>query len=90
MGVFRKSVDGMPDVGQGDGYDRSSFTGRKRVKVSDLVSTNKGGYLRPDRHRGNGTVYAIEHDGQLYIADGHHTAAHNAGGSVVVRVKKAR
>lgn len=87
MGIFRKSVNGMPDVGQSGGYGRSEFTGRKRVKVSDLVSTNKGGYLRPDKHKGNGTVYAIEHKGQLYIADGHHTAA-NAGGKVTVRVKR--
>lgn len=88
MGIFRKSVDGMPRLGQGGGYGRSEFTGRRRVRVSELISTNRGGYLRTDRHRGSGTVYAIEHKGRLYIADGHHTAARNAGGKVNVRVKR--
>jgi hypothetical protein len=90
MKIFGGSVDGMPDFGQGDGYDRSEFRGRRTVKVSDLVATNRGGYLRPDRHRGSGVVYAIEHRGKLYIADGHHTAAQRAGGTVTVRVKKVR
>lgn len=85
---FRRSVSGMPDVGQGGGFSRSQFTGRKRVPVSSLIATNRGHYLRPDKHKGSGTVYVIEHKGQLYIADGHHTAAANAGGSVTVRVKK--
>lgn len=92
MGWFSSRTDGMPDFGQGDGYKPSSFSTRKRVPVSKLVSTNRGGYLRPDKHKGSGTVYAVEKGGRYYIADGHHTAAAaiaRGDKSVNVRVRKA-
>lgn len=79
----------MPDFGQSkSGYKDSEFSGRKRLRASDLIATNKGGYLNPEKHKGNGVVYVVEKDGKYYVADGHHTAA-NADGSFVVRVRKA-
>lgn len=97
MGWFSSKVDGMPDVGQGDGWTKSSWRGapRKRVPVSKLVSTNRGGYLDPKRAaryaRGGGDPYVVEHRGRYYVADGHHRAAAaiaRGDKHVTVRVKR--
>lgn len=75
-------VDGMPDVGQGDGWSESEWrrAPRRTVRTADLVSTNRGGYLSRRRvekyaRGGGGDPYVVEHRGRYYIADGHHRAA---------------
>lgn len=99
MSWFSKKTDGMPDVGQGDGWTASSWRSAptKRVPVSKLVSTNRGGYLDEKRvakyakSGKGGTPYVIESGGKYYVADGHHrAAAAMARGekTVTVRVKR--
>jgi hypothetical protein len=85
---FRAFLDGMPDLGQGAGWTRRQW--RKappcRVRLQDLVATNRGGYLDENRIQhymrgGSREPYVVEHAGCLYVADGHHraTAAHRRG-----------
>ena len=82
MGLFSRKHDGMPDVGQGDGWTKSEWkrARRERVLVDKLESTNRGHYLDPKlvekaaRGRGKDS-YVIEHKGRYYVADGHHNAA---------------
>lgn len=99
MSWFSNKVNGMPDVGQGDGWSASSWRSapRKRIPVSKLVSTNLGGYLSPSKvakyakSGGGGEPYVVEHNGRYYVADGHHrAAAAMARGekSITVRVKR--
>lgn len=99
MGWFSSSRDGMPDVGQGDGWTASSWRSapKKRVRVDKLVAANKGHYLdekRVARYAKNGkggTPYVVESRGKYYVADGHHrAAAAMARGekTIVVRVKR--
>lgn len=91
-------VDGMPDVGQGDGWTESSWrrAPKKIVRTSDLVSTNLGGYLSRRRVKkyasgGGGTPYVVEHRGRYYIADGHHRAAAAiARGDTTIQVRVKR
>lgn len=95
---FARSVDGMPDFGQGRrGWGLSEFTGRKSVPVARLVSTNRAGYLderrvaRYARRWFPPPVWVVERSGWFYIADGHHTAAAaiaNRKRRVDARVKK--
>lgn len=81
--VFAAAVDGMPHVGQGDGWTESSWrrAPRKTVRVADLVATNRGGYLDAARvaryaeRAPGGEPCVVEHDGRYYVADGHHRAA---------------
>lgn len=83
MGWFNsKKHDGMPDVGQGDGWTASEWrrAPRRRVPVDKLESTNRGGYLDEKRVRryakgGGKDPKVIEHKGRYYVADGHHSAA---------------
>ncbi len=83
MGWFSSKTNGMPDVGQGNGWTKSSWRSapRKSVPASKLVSTNKGGYLdekRVARYAKNGRKgepLVVEHKGRYYVADGHHRAA---------------
>lgn len=50
------------------------------MRVSDLIATNRGGYL--DEHRvaryvrrvPRGLLWVMEHGGCLYLVDGHHRA----------------
>lgn len=100
MGIFRRKVDGMPDVGQGDGWTVSSWRSapKKRVPVAKLVSTNRGGYLNPRKvakysSGGGGTPYVVQDGGTYYVADGHHRAAAAAARGekyITARVKRAR
>ena len=101
MGWFGRKHDGMPNVGQGEGWSESEWrrAPKKRVKVSDLESTNRGHYLDAKKvakyaksGRG-GDPYVIEHKGRYYVADGHHRAAgaHARGDkTITVRVKRGR
>lgn len=74
MGFFSRKHDGMPDVGQGEGYTEKEWKRgrRERVPVSKLESTNRGGYLNPKlvekaaRGRGKDS-YVIEHRGRYYV-----------------------
>lgn len=82
MGLFSRKVNGMPDVGQGDGWTAAEWrrAPKKRIRVDRLVSTNLGGYLSPRKVAkysggGGGTPYVVEDGGQFYVADGHHRAA---------------
>ena len=82
MGLFSRKHDGMPNVGQGEGYTESEFrrAPRRRVPISKLESTNRGGYLNP-RKVASGRdkdSYVIEHKGRYCVADGHHNAARAA------------
>src|SRR6266508_3209628 len=98
MGWFGRTHDGMPDVGQGEGYTESEWrrAPRRRVRVVDLESTNRGGYLSPAQMAryakgGGGDLKVIEHKGRLYVADGHHraAAAHARGDkTITARVKR--
>lgn len=98
MGWFTRKVDGMPDVGQGDGWTESSWrrAPRKSVPVDKLVSTNRGGYLNSKKaakyaRGGGGDPYVVEHRGRYYIADGHHRAAaaiERGDKTISVRVKR--
>ncbi len=80
---FRQHLDGMPNVGQGNGWtarEWSKAPGRQ-VRLTDLISINRGGYLdeqvvaRYVRSGGGGKPCVVEHRGRLYVADGHHRAA---------------
>lgn len=98
MGWFRKSVNGMPDLGQGEGWTAAEWrrAPKKRVPVSKLVAANRGHYLNPKTAAkyakgGGGDPYVVESGGRYYIADGHHRAAAAiARGEthVTVRVKR--
>lgn len=100
MSLFKRTVNGMPNVGQGDGWTAAEWrrAPKKKVPVERLVSTNLGGYLNPRkvakyRRGGGGTPYVIEDGGEYYVADGHHRAAAAiARGEryVTVRVKRGR
>lgn len=97
---FHRTTDGMPDFGQGEGWTPSSWrrAPRRWVSVAKLVSTNRSGYLneglaaRYARRGGGGDVYAVEHEGRYYIADGHHRAVAvmmRGEKTITVRVKQA-
>ena len=99
MGWFSSKHDGMPDVGQGDGWTKAEWrkAPKRRVRVDRLASTNKGGYLDEKRvakyakNRKGGTPLVVESGGKLFVADGHHrAAAAMARGEkyVTVRVKR--
>lgn len=99
MGLFSRKHDGMPDVDQGDGWTKSQWrrAPKKRVRVSDLESTNRGGYLNPRKaaeyaaRGGGGDPYVVEHRGRYYIADGHHRvagAAARGDKTITARVKR--
>lgn len=82
MSVFKRSVNGMPDVGQGDGWTAAEWrrAPKVRVPVAQLVSTNLGGYLNASKVRKysngrGGTPCVVETGGSYYVADGHHRAA---------------
>lgn len=98
MGLFSRSHNGMPDVGQGDGWSASSWrrAPRRRVPVSKLESTNRGHYLNPRTaakyaRGGGGDPYVVESGGRYYLADGHHRAAAAVARGdryITVRVKR--
>lgn len=84
MSPFTRSVDGMPNVGQGSGWTATEWrrAPSRTVPVAQLVATNRGGYLdeqrvaRYARRWGSGSpINVIDHGGRFYIADGHHRAA---------------
>jgi hypothetical protein len=96
---FNRSTDGMPDLGQGEGWTPASWrrAPRKQVPVDKLVATNRRGYLderRATKYARNGRggdVYVVEHQGRYYIADGHHRAVAammRGKTTIAVRVKK--
>lgn len=87
---FCAHVDGMPDVGQGKGWTKRQWRRApiRVVQLTDLVAINRGGYLDEQRvrrymrsSRGWDLPCVVEHDGCLYVADGHHrvVAAHRRG-----------
>src|ERR1700761_4056399 len=91
---FLEYLDGMPDMGQGAFDKDGGWTDRqwrkapiKRVRLTDLIATNRDGYLneravaRYVRSRNYGLPYVVEYYGELYVADGHHrvTAAYRLG-----------
>lgn len=98
MGWFTRSHDGMPDVGQGDGWSPSAWrrAPRRSVPVSKLEATNRGHYLNPKTAAkyaggGGGDPYVVEHRGRFYLADGHHrTAAAVARGDKRITVRVLR
>ncbi len=82
MGIFSRSHNGMPDVGQGDGWTSSQWrrAPRRSVPVSKLEATNHGRYLNPRTaaryaRGGGGVPYVVESGGRFFLADGHHRAA---------------
>ena len=79
---FRRVHDGMPDLGQGNGWTEREWkrASLESVPVDKLESTNLGGYLNPRKvaeyARGPGKEsYVVVHRGRYYVADGHHNAA---------------
>jgi uncharacterized ParB-like nuclease family protein len=100
---FNEMTNGMPALGQGQGWTPSSWrrAPRKQVPVAKLVSTNRGGYLSQRRAAryarkggsvGGGDVYVVEHEGRYYIADGHHRAVAammRGEKTITARVKRA-
>lgn len=82
MGWFSRSHNGMPDLGQGDGWTAAEWRRAPRgsVPVSKLEATNRGHYLNPRTaakyaRGGGGDLYVVESGGRFFIADGHHRAA---------------
>jgi hypothetical protein len=80
---FRAYLDGMPDVGQGSGWTARQWRRApvRTVQLTDLVAINHGGYLnerivrRYMRSSASWTLpCVVEHNGCLYVADGHHRA----------------
>lgn len=97
---FTTTTNGMPSLGQGEGWTASSWrrAPRKRVPVTRLVATNRGGYLNESRAAkyartgGGADIYVVEHGGRYYIADGHHRAVAammRGEKSITARVKRA-
>ena len=100
MRWFRESTDGMPDLGQGEGWSEASWRRApcKQVPVTKLVSTNRRRYLsehraaRYARRRGVDDIYVVEHAGRYFIADGHHRAVAvmmRGESMITARVKRA-
>ena len=79
---FCRWLDGMPNIGQGDGWTERQWRAApaRRVRLDDLISINRNGYLNENvvgryvRSGGGAEPCVIEHRGRLYVADGHHRA----------------
>jgi hypothetical protein len=95
---FRRWENGCPDVGQGQGWTVSRWASApgKTVRITDLVATNRHGYLnearvRKYRNGGGGRPWVMEAHGERYVVDGHHrvTAAYRRG-ETHIRVRMLR
>lgn len=80
---FRQCLNGMPNLGQGSGWPESQWRAApiRRVRLTDLIATNRGRYLDESIvasyvRNGGGVPCVIERRGflgnKLYLADGHH------------------
>ena len=86
---FRRQLNGMPDLGQSDGWTVKQWrkAPARMVRLTDLIATNRDAYLDEElvrkymRSGVGGDLCVVEHAGCLYLADGHHraTAAHRHG-----------
>lgn len=88
---FRAFLNGMPDVGQGNGWTARQWRRKasiRTIQLTDLIAINRDGYLDERivrRYMRSSAGWAlpcvIEHDGCLYVADGHHrvVAAYRRG-----------
>lgn len=77
---FRFSLDGRPEVGQGDGWTAREWrrAPKRLVRVTDLVATNRGHFLdeqqvaRYVRRAPRILPWVMQHGDCLYVVDGHH------------------